>query len=316
MHPTFHLRRAQTSDYPTIVALINAVDRKPITLAEFQHWDDIVSPERIYRRTVAEDSGGAVAGYAVVNHHAWQPAGHFYLWVTTSSAGRGQGIGAALYGDARAFIRGQAAVTLTSEIRDDDEGALGFAAHRGWAIDRHHFESVLDLTTFDERRFLAEAAALAGQGLRIFSLADAGNTQEARRGLYAVNRACALDVPGSDGTFMSFEEFERWVCQADWFRPAGQLIAALGDEWVGLAPVQLLPEDRGAYNLMTGVLAPYRGRKIGLALKLAAIRYARDCGARYLRTNNDSLNVPMLAINHKVGYQPEPGKYILRAQPD
>ncbi len=121
---------------------------------------------------------------------------------------------------------------------------------------------------------------------------------------------------------MTYDEFVENVIGASWFRPEGQIFASDGDpakstEWIGLAGVRLLPEKRGAYNLMTGVLRSYRGRKIAQALKLLAIRYAKAQGAIYIRTTNDSLNVPMLAINDKLGYQRQPGKFILlqRAKP-
>ena len=58
----------------------------------------------------------------------------------------------------------------------------------------------------------------------------------------------------------------------------------------------------------------WRGRGIALALKLLAIRAARRYGARYLRTNNDSENAPMLAVNRKLGYQPAPGYYRMSAR--
>ena len=32
---------------------------------------------------------------------------------------------------------------------------------------------------------------------------------------------------------------------------------------------------------------------------------------RYIRTNNDSNNAPMLAVNRKLGYKSEPGLYRL-----
>jgi len=142
-------------------------------------------------------------------------------------------------------------------------------------------------------------------------MADVQDSPGARRKLHELNSLTNLDIPGWDGSLMPFEEFEQWVCGAAWYRPAGQLIAADGDTWVGLAAVQLLPEKQGAYNLTTGVLRSHRGRKIALALKLLAIRYARSQGARHLDTNNDSLNAPMLAINKKLGYRPQPGKYSL-----
>ncbi|HKV82923.1 MAG TPA: hypothetical protein VJN88_00100, partial [Ktedonobacterales bacterium] len=52
-----------------------------------------------------------------------------------------------------------------------------------------------------------------------------------------------------------------------------------------------------------------RGRGIATALKVLAIRAARARDAAMIRTNNDSQNAPMLAINRALGYQPEPGYY-------
>ncbi len=44
-----------------------------------------------------------------------------------------------------------------------------------------------------------------------------------------------------------------------------------------------------------------------------SIRCAKRQGAASIRTNNDSQNAPMLAINRKFGYRPEPGFYRLKA---
>jgi mycothiol synthase len=49
-----------------------------------------------------------------------------------------------------------------------------------------------------------------------------------------------------------------------------------------------------------------RGRGIAHALKRATIRFARDRGAAYLWTSNDSTNAPMLAVNWRFGYRSRP----------
>jgi hypothetical protein len=46
---------------------------------------------------------------------------------------------------------------------------------------------------------------------------------------------------------------------------------------------------------------------------IAVAHAARRYGVRYLRTNNDAENAPMLAVNRKLGYRPEPGCYRMRA---
>jgi GNAT superfamily N-acetyltransferase len=307
------IRPAQPEpDFLRIVALINAIEPEPVTLAQFRQWHAHMPPGRICRRMVATNERDEAIGYSVAAHEAWSPAQHFYVWATVDPQARGQGVGSALYADAQAFLHSQGAASLTSEVRDDCPASLRFAQRRGFMVERHQFESTLDLTTFDEMPYRDIIPALEAAGIRFFSLADLHDSQEARLKLYALNHTTSLDVPGAASVDMSFSEFEQWVLGAEWYRPDGQLIAADGEMWVGLAAVQLLPHSQGAYNLMTGVIRPYRGRKIALALKLQAICYARSHSARYLRTHNDSLNAPMLTINRKLGYQPQPGKYILR----
>jgi hypothetical protein len=50
------------------------------------------------------------------------------------------------------------------------------------------------------------------------------------------------------------------------------------------------------------------------ALKSLSIRFAKEFGADYIITHNDSQNAPMLAVNRKLGYQPLPGVYRLVKQ--
>ena len=80
-----------------------------------------------------------------------------------------------------------------------------------------------------------------------------------------------------------------------------------------------LVSRRSAFTLKTGmlitpspgVLREFRGRGLAQALKWQTVLLAKKEGMRYIRTNNDSQNAPMLAINRKLGYQPEPGLYRL-----
>lgn len=299
------------ADFPSVVAVLNAFETIPVTLTQFKGWLENAIPDRICRRRVAVDPQDHVIGYSVIVRESYMPEGQFSVWVGVHPASRGAGAGAMLYEDAASFLREQGATSLRSEVRDDGLESLQFAEHRGFHVHHHTFESVLDLTTFDERAYRSLLTAVEASAIRLCSVADFSDTPEARRKLYELNRVTGLDEPDSDGTSMPFEDFEKWICNAEWYRPDGQLIAVDGGAWVGLAAVRLVPETQEAYNLMTGVLRSYRGRKIAQALKLRAIRYARQHGCRALRTNNDSQNIPMLAINQKLGYQPRPGKYIL-----
>jgi GNAT superfamily N-acetyltransferase len=205
-----------------------------------------ITPERICRRMVAVNPHDEVIGYAVAIHETYYLDGEYYVWVGIEPLWQGQGGGALLYADAESFLRLQNVTSLRSEVRDDNPLALQFAEQRGFRIENHLFGSTLDLLAFDDRPYHSLLADLDAQGIRFCSLADFGDSPEARRKLYDVNRATSLDDPASSGTFMAFEDFLRWICGAEWYRPEGQLIAAEGDRWVGLAAVHLLPDKHEA----------------------------------------------------------------------
>ena len=67
-----------------------------------------------------------------------------------------------------------------------------------------------------------------------------------------------------------------------------------------------------AYNLFTGVDKRYRGRKLAQAVKVLALRYAREVlKVNTVRTNHNSQNDPMIAIDRKLGYIQTPGSFIM-----
>lgn len=136
-------------------------------------------------------------------------------------------------------------------------------------------------------------------------------TDENKHKLYDVNRAAAMDDPSNNGAFPDFHAFSKNVFDASWFRADTQILASHGDNWAGLAALGMYPADNHAYNAFTGVQREYRGHRLAQALKLQTILLAKKEGIRYIRTHNDSKNAPMLAINRKLGYKPEPGIYRL-----
>ena len=67
-----------------------------------------------------------------------------------------------------------------------------------------------------------------------------------------------------------------------------------------------------AYNLFTGVDRAYRGRKLAQAVKVLALRYARDVlRVDTVRTHHNAKNAPMIAIDRKLGYVQQPGTYLM-----
>jgi RimJ/RimL family protein N-acetyltransferase len=281
---------------------------EPMTAATVRdYWT--LRKDEIRVTTLAVDGEGRVIGSWDVDRETWMHAGRFYLKVIVIPERRRQGLGTEMYAAALEAACKLGATQLECSVREDDPAALRFARQRGFYIAYHSFESTLDLVTFDEIRFAPLLERVQAQGIRFFSLAEAGVTLENKQRLYEVNRSVSLDGPGSDGSFPDFAAFSKNVFEASWFRAEAQILAADGERYVGLAAISIYPEDRHAYNAITGVLREYRGRGLAQALKLQTILLAKKEGVRYMRTNNDSQNAPMLAINRKLGYQPQPGIY-------
>jgi hypothetical protein len=150
------------------------------------------------------------------------------------------------------------------------------------------------------------------QGIRFTSLAGEGQTDAALHKLYELNTRTSLDNPSHDVTYrQTFNQFREQVVNAHWFCPAGQILAVDGDRYVGLAAVGLSADGVSGFNAFTGVAADDRGRKIAQALKVLAAQFAMGEGVQRLRTQNDSANGPMLAVNDRLGYHRLPGVYKL-----
>ncbi len=315
----FLLRPLVASDAARVAEIINRDYLDPASVEEVR--ERIVgagrSPDRSILRLGAEDAPGALIGYGHALRDDWMQPGLFWIHVVVEPAAHRRGVGAQLHEAVRSYAREHGATWLRGEIRDHRPEAMAFARAMGYAVERHIFESTLQVTDFDERPFLAALEAANAAGIRFCSLADVGDTRAARERMWALERTVALDVPGgSESSIRPFAVWEQQVVHSGHYLAEGQLVAAYADEWVGMAALLEHPASGMMYHGITGVLPAYRGKGLATALKVLAIRLARARGAKILRTNNDAENAPMLAVNRKLGYQPEPGYYRLVAHLD
>lgn len=297
-----------TTDAAEMARLYSYTTAEPITPETVRDWWTLREGEIRVTMLALEENCQAI-GYWDVDRETWMKPGYFYVKVIVASESRRRGLGSQMYEAALLVARQHGATHLESHIRETDAASLRFAEARGFKVLHHSFDSTLDLTDFDEHRLDSLMARLHAEGFRFFSLAEAGLTGENKRKLYEVNRASGLDNPGNDRTFPDFYAFSKNVFEASWFRADTQIIAARGDRWVGLSAIGIYPSEDYACNAFTGILREYRGRGLAQALKLQTILLAKRHGVRYIRTNNDSNNAAILAVNRKLGYQPEPGTY-------
>jgi GNAT superfamily N-acetyltransferase len=297
-------------DLRSLVTFLACVVREPPSEETLRAT--LTADLELRRLTVITNARNALIGYSSITRLASAPAGQATLWVATHPHHRQQGIATALYHDACMFLRAQHLTDLRAQIEDDDQASFVFAQRRGFTVDRHLFRSTLDLQVFDAAPFQPAIDNARARGIAFTTLAALGDTPTTRRRVYELNKLTAVDIPGR-GPFFSFEEYEQHRFGHAGYRAEGIILARDAAQWVGLTQVSLHIKEHFAFNEMTGVIREYRGQQIAQALKLHAIRYAQAQQMPSLRTFNDSANLPILVINRKLGYQPEPGFYFLRA---
>lgn len=240
-------------DFPALAALFATHDPEPPTPALLAEWEGNAPSDLVRQRLVAfaDASEQTLTGYCDTAHWPWDMLHHFELKTLVHPDHRWQGLGTRLADAALAFASYHGATRLAVEVRDNSAEGTRFAERYAFQRDRHIFESRLILADFDHPRFAAAAAQAETRGVRFFSLADLGNTEEAQRRDYDLNAALVHDIPGRQGKFMPFAQFQKTVCGTSWYRADGQIIAATGERWIGMAAVGYFEQTNSMYAVQS-----------------------------------------------------------------
>lgn len=311
MHDTFVLRPYVESDMPRIVEIVNGQSVAHTTLEEALRIERGRRPEDKVLRVMATTADGAIAGTGLGYSGIGTKPGEFELKVRVDRPFQGKGAGRALCRALEEWAMAEGATRLQAVVREAHREALAWAQRRGYQMVHHIFRSRLPLTQWDAAAFAPFVDKARAEGIRFSSFAAEIAGEESYERCYDFIGRLMDDMPGALGRTRA--PYERW---RDNFRtrpemdPAGWIMAIDGDRWAALSSVVRRP-DGGHFTGFTGVERAYRGRGLGLAIKVAALEYARSIGAREIFTENHSVNAPMLAVNRRLGYVPEPGSFHL-----
>jgi GNAT superfamily N-acetyltransferase len=299
------VREATRSDYGAIARLMRFTHSLPATEETMVEAEKRRKPSFL-KRYVAENDGHILA-YSKCERWPVDSLVRFILTVAVEPEFRGRGLGAELYRLSEEAGLKEGAQQLWAQTVENDAVSEGFAERRGFERNFFLQDLSIDLAKFDGTPFRNIVCEAEASGIRFARFSDYEDTEANRRRLYELHATVERDVPVfGEEAFPSFEDWQRRVIGSPWHEPAGQILAVDGDQWIGVGAVGKLGPDI-YLNMITGVTREYRGRKIGLALKLLGIEFAKSRGAAEIHTQNHKTNATMLAINSKLGYQPLPG---------
>ncbi len=322
-----------------------AFPEEAVSAAELAHLDAAMKPPYRMQRLVAEQSGAvvgtAVFKHSVGSFHPQR----FLVELAVASDHRGRGIGAALYARLREELAPLTPIGLRTQVHADDARAVRFARERGFVETKRDTVSVLELEAFDPAVWRERVERVVGAGVRLRSLPELeADGIEWRRPFFDLFAAVRRDVPRSDPVAeIDYDWYATTAYGAPDFAAelavvaiaagppgaaassgqAGRDVGAAaggdraggvpGDDaargrWVGMTQLWR-GEDAAStgtvHTGLTGVLPAWRGRGVAVALKVDALRRAREAGYLRVTTDNDERNAAMLAINARLGFEPQ-----------
>lgn len=303
--PHVEIRDFVPADAEAWVRLWNEVLHRQATAERLLSEDAHASG--LNRRWVAEQ-GGELLGLAHLSASNFAPPGYVQARLLVAPAARRQGVGQALWERVRRAAQAAGATGLSAEVDDTDAHSLSWAQRRGFAVAVQRFASALDLRGFDAGPFAADVARVRAQGITLTDLSGADDATRERYLNFVADRLTETpDLRGHPRWPLAEVEKLLGHSRADWLLLA---VSPVG-EWLGTTA--LVSYGPLAYNQLTATHPQARGRGLALPLKLEAIERAQAAGLQTMRTNNHSQNAPMLAVNRRLGFVPQAGKYELHS---
>lgn len=302
------IRSAEPDDETAIIRMVNRADPwrpLPMTAQDLAQVRQFIVHGGLDVALVAIDqtsAGSGVVGHGWIRDEAWPPDA-FLTILHVDPDHRRRGIGAAILDR---LVREAAAAGGRREVAaiasEQSLEGIAFARDHGFA-ERYRLAGwLIDPMGFDEAGHPPRPMPDTIRFVR-FSEID---SPAVRRALYAMSEEVTADMPTPDRfPVATYEEWEQELLATPYFSPETLILAVDGDQPVAIC--FLTVDGSRAHNHFTAVARSHRGRGIAWNIKLESLRMVRDLGVRELRTENNTGNAPMLAINERLGFTRAPG---------
>ncbi|MFZ5828278.1 MAG: GNAT family N-acetyltransferase [Bacillota bacterium] len=300
------IRPVAAGDYEALVSAGKAAIPDFSATAQSLQESDVEQPERISQRLVAEVDGTPVGSMRYTELSRAHRPGRFTLYGWVDPSLQRKSIGTALFEAALERLRGLGARSLRSWTSEELPHAVRFLERRGYVETERHYTSTLDLTQFDFAPYEGLEERVETGSIRLLTLTEWQTYPNWDRRLFDLHTELLADVPEPDLIPPAWERFVEEELQSPKMIPEATLIAVDGDRAIGTTALSRHDDDGWLQTRLTGICREYRHRKIALALKIKALRWARANGYSQIRTSNAGANRPMLTINERLGFVKQP----------
>jgi GNAT superfamily N-acetyltransferase len=281
--------------------LLNLLRPAPITLSEFLAREARWPADDLRLRWLGYEDDRAVA-YGQIARSPYAPVDLLAVQIAVDPDHRGHGKGSSMLGLLEAEAIGRGFRGLVSTLPETAAHPQAWAEARGFRRHALHSDGLLDLRIFHRQADLPAEV----------SLADMTGADEMQwREVAMLLQALIADAP-------DMRDLPAWTLarclsvlrETPAARPDWVIIARSEGRPVGLTIGHAMGDE--IYSYFTGVASDWRGRQIGLALKLRLIAAARAQGVATMRTTNLETNLPALRLNASLGFRRVPGSLELR----
>lgn len=308
---TMIIRPVQPADYPALAAFYatNFPNEAPILAAQLQAQDGELAQARIAGRLLAFDGAQTVVASLIYSEAKARtdPLGAFWLYPCWPVGWGNERHYDRLYTGVQQALAPYQPRKLQGMAREDDRELVAFFQRHHFHLAMQSFGANLDPTTFDPTPYAACEERLHTAGFVIKTYAELADDPARDRKLYALVDQVNQEMPNI-GHFddQSFDQFVADHLHSPAMRPDAYFVAVHGADYVGVSEL-FASDDPAVFDTRTtGVLPAYRRLGIALALKVRAIRYAQTHGASRVTTGMDAANTPIVTLNQRLGFVPEP----------
>ena len=262
------------------------------------------------RSTFLDGKTGVVVGFGTIAQvvDMFHPQ-KFMISITVDPEYQSRGIGTTIYKTLSEQLGDLRAIVVWTMTKEDLTRQTEFFQHRGFVGKNRAWESRLDLPTFDASKFQNYLTRVAEDRVTFSTLSQERKDDAFLRQLHQLVNLINEDMPReAPFTPFSYEQWRAFSYDNPRIIPEGYWIARKDSQLVGMSDVHRNEKDPSVLSQDdTGVRREYRGRGIATALKVKLIDWAKQHGYSSIKTWNDSRNVPMLAVNTRLGFKRQVG---------